>query len=210
VGDAGEGVHAVYKPRAGERPLWDFARGTLCCREAAAYEVSAYLEWDLVPATVMREDAPMGPGSLQLFVPHDPDVHYFTLVEDSRHHGALARIALFDLLTNNADRKASHVMLADDGALLGCDHGLTFHTEPKLRTVIWDLGGYVLEAAWREDLGRLAAALGDGSSALRQRLSGLLEAGEIQALGQRASLLRGLRVLPEIDPERRPYPWPPL
>lgn len=210
VGAAADGLHAVYKPRRGERPLWDFPTGTLCCREAAAYEVSTFLGWDLVPPTVMREDAPMGPGSLQQFVPHDPDRHYFALVEDDALHPELARMAVFDLLTNNADRKASHVLLADDGHLLGCDHGLTFHAEPKLRTVIWDLGGYPLEAGWRDDLGRLAAALASGEEGVGTRLLGLLSEHEVEALADRASVLRSMRTVPDIPPERRPYPWPPL
>lgn len=210
VGAPEEGVHAVYKPRAGERPLWDFPQGTLCCREAAAFEVDAFLGWELVPPTVLREDAPMGAGSLQLFVPHDPERHYFVLVEDQANHPALARMALFDFLTNNADRKGSHVLLSDDGRLVGCDHGLTFHVEPKLRTVIWDLGGFPVAPADREALARLATALRDDTTKVRARLEGLLGPEEVGALTDRASLLRDMRALPTIDPERRPYPWPPL
>lgn len=210
VGAAREGLHAVYKPRAGERPLWDFPPGTLCAREAAAFEVSAFLGWDLVPPTVLREDAPMGPGSLQQFVPHDPERHYFVLVEDPAWHGDLARMALFDLLTNNADRKASHVMLGDDGRLLGCDHGLTFNVDPKLRTVIWDFGGRPVEAAARADLARLADGLNDPGAGVRERLEHLLHPVEIEALAQRSTVLRDLPALPQVPADRRPYPWPPL
>jgi uncharacterized repeat protein (TIGR03843 family) len=210
VGAAALGVHAVYKPRAGERPLWDFPGGTLCNREAAAFLVSDFLGWDVVPPTVLREDGPMGPGSLQQFIPHDESLHYFVLVDDPDTHASLARMALFDLLVNNTDRKASHVMLSEDGRILGCDHGLTFHAQSKVRTVIWDLGGREIEPAQRKDLGRLADELGELASPLRAALDGLLSPSEVAVLGQRATILRGLRALPEIDPDRRPYPWPPL
>jgi uncharacterized repeat protein (TIGR03843 family) len=213
VGERDASLHAVYKPRAGERPLWDFPPGTLWQREAAAFEVSAFLGWGLVPPTVAREDAPMGPGSVQQFIPHDPERHYFVLLEERSCHPSLARMALFDLLVNNADRKASHVLAADEPggeAIVGCDHGLTFHTEPKLRTVIWELGGTPLEQGWRADLARLAAELGRDDAPLRGRLGALLRPAEVDALAHRAGILRGLRALPSIDPEDRPYPWPPL
>lgn len=210
VGARALGVHAVYKPRAGERPLWDFPAGSLSSREVAAFEVSDFLGWDVVPPTVLREDAPMGPGSVQLFVPHDTELHHFVLVEDPDNHPALARMALFDLLANNADRKASHVMLAEDGCIRGCDHGLTFHAQPKLRTVIWELGGRLIDPALRADVARLARELEDASSPLSERLHALLAPAEIEALAQRAAILQGLRALPDVEADRRPYPWPPL
>jgi hypothetical protein len=210
IGAKALGVHAVYKPRAGERPLWDFPSGTLANREAAAFAVSEFLGWDLVPPTVLREDGPMGPGSVQLFVPHDHELHYFVLVDDVDTHPTLARMALYDLLVNNADRKASHVLLADDGRIRGCDHGLTFHLEPKLRTVIWELGGRPIPEEQRADLARLAAALDDEAAPLTRGLRQLLSRAEVDALAQRAGILRGLRKLPDIEPDRRPYPWPPL
>ncbi len=210
VGAAALGVHAVYKPRRGERPLWDFPSGTLCNREAAAYVVSDFLGWGVVPPTVLRDDGPMGPGSLQLFVAHDPELHYFVLVEDREHHAPLARMALFDLLVNNADRKASHVMLGEDGVLRGCDHGLTFHTEPKLRTVIWELGGRTIPQEQRADVGRLAAAVEDRTHPVTAQLLALLDPAEVEALRERAEILRSLRRLPDVDPHERPYPWPPL
>lgn len=209
VGDPALGVHAVYKPRAGERPLWDFPPGTLCLREVAAYVVSEALGWQLVPPTVFRDDAPMGAGSVQLFVPHDPEEHYFALVGDESTHDALVRIAVFDLLTNNADRKASHVMRTEDGWIYGCDHGLTFHPEPKLRTVVWDLQGADIPADVRRDLARFAAELAAGDGATHA-LSELLDAGELAALARRARMLADLPALPAIDADRRPYPWPPL
>jgi hypothetical protein len=210
VGARALGVHAVYKPRAGERPLWDFPAGTLCNREAAAFAVSEFLGWDLVPPTVLREDGPMGPGSVQMFVAHDPELHYFVLVEDPDTHPALARMALFDLLINNADRKASHVMLAGDGAIRGCDHGVTFHPEPKLRTVIWDLGPRRVATEQHDDLARLATALADAAHPVTAQLHELLAPAEVMLLAERAAILRSLRALPDIAPERRPYPWPAL
>lgn len=205
----GDGAHAIYKPRAGERPLWDFRTGTLCQRETAAFTVSAFLGWEVVPPTVLR-DGPMGVGSVQLFVPHDPAQHYFVLVEDVRHHAELARMALFDLLVNNADRKGSHVLRAADGHLWGVDHGLTFHAQLKLRTVIWELGGTPLEPDWRDDLARLRAALEQPDDPLSRHLAELLSPGEVSALALRATALAEARALPVVDEHRRPYPWPPL
>lgn len=207
--DDGDCAHAIYKPRAGERPLWDFPTGTLCQREVAAFVVSEFLGWEVVPPTVLR-DGPMGAGSVQLFVPHDPAQHYFVLVQDARHQAALARMALFDLLVNNADRKGGHVLLAEDGHLWGVDHGLTFHVQTKLRTVIWELAHVELDAAWRTALRRLAAALDDPEHALYAQLVALLASPEIEALRLRARALADLPALPEVDERRRPYPWPPL
>lgn len=210
VGEPALGVHAVYKPQRGERPLWDFPTGTLYQREAAAFAVSAWLGWDLVPPTVVRE-GPFGVGSVQLFVPHDPQLHYFVVVDDDRYARPLAQLAYFDLLVNNADRKGSHIILADDSAaLLGIDHGLTFNAHPKLRTVVWDLGAARLDAAWRADMGRLADALGDKRAAITGELRALLSADELLALQRRAQTLRDLDCLPEVPDDRRPYPWPPL
>lgn len=206
-GDAGE-VAAIYKPRSGERPLWDFPDGTLCQREVAAAVVSDLLGWGVVPPTVLR-NGPLGEGSVQLFVPHDPRRHYFVLVDDEHHHPALARLAVFDLLTNNADRKASHVLLGRDGRVVGCDHGLCFHPEPKLRTVIWELGGHPIPAAWREDLRRLATLLTDDDDEAAP-LRALLAAHEVAALVERAATLASLPALPDVDEDLRPYPWPPL
>jgi uncharacterized repeat protein (TIGR03843 family) len=208
VGATGDGFAAVYKPREGERPLWDFPAGTLCCREVAAYEVSAALGWGLVPPTVLR-DGPMGTGSVQAFVPHDPARHYFVLVDDPGNHRELTRMATFDLLVNNADRKASHVLDAQGGTVLGIDHGLTFHPEPKLRTVIWDLGAAAIEPAWRRDLQRLADEL-DGDGPLGRRLGELLAPAEIAALSARARALAHRSELIVLPENRRPYPWPPL
>ncbi len=205
--DAGERF-AVYKPRRGERPLWDFPPGTLYRREVAAFEVSAFLGWDLVPPTVLRE-GPLGVGSVQQFVVHDPREHYFSLIEDERLHRRLAQLATFDLLINNADRKGGHVLRVDADRLVGIDHGLTFHIESKLRTVIWELGGTAIAPVWREDLRRLADELAGDGDALAI-LDELLDGDEIAMLGRRARLLAVSDTLPDVEPDRRPYPWPPL
>jgi hypothetical protein len=208
VGERTQGIHAVYKPREGERPLWDFPSGTLCQREAAAFVVSEHLGWDIVPPTVLR-DGPMGPGSVQLFIPHDPEQHYFHLVQDPALHAVLAQLAVFDLLVNNADRKGSHVLRGDEGEVFGIDHGLTFHREPKLRTVIWELGGAPIEPAWRDALRRLAGDL-DTDEDVRRQLEALLSIQEVEMLCARAAALAGEEALPDVDERRRPYPWPPL
>ncbi len=210
VGGSDSGVAAVYKPRAGEQPLWDFPGGTLCRREVAAYVVSQALGWNLVPPTVLR-DGPMGVGSAQLFVPHDPRQHYFVLVEEERYHPELALMVLLDLLINNTDRKGSHVLLGDeDGRLHGIDHGVTFHPQAKLRTVIWDLGGRRVEPAVREDLRRVAEALSTTNGELTAQLCDLLSSREVAVTAARAEALTRIKALPTAPMDRRPYPWPPL
>ena len=204
-----ENVLGVYKPAEGERPLWDFPFGTLHRREVAAYEVSKHLGWDVVPPTVLR-DGPLGPGSVQLFIQHDPRRHYFVLVEEERHHRALARMAAFDLVVNNADRKGGHVLAAPDEHLWGCDHGLTFHPEPKLRTVIWDFGGMRLPVEWMEDLRRLVVDLEASDSSVGATLSELLSPQEAGILRLRTAALLRARCLPDLDEDDRPYPWPPI
>jgi uncharacterized repeat protein (TIGR03843 family) len=207
--DDADEVLAVYKPQTGERPLWDFPFGTLHLREVAAFEISDHLGWQVVPPTILRE-GPFGPGSVQLFIDHDPRRHYFVLVEEAEHDEALARMAAFDLVVNNADRKGGHVLLAPDGHIWGCDHGLTFHEQTKLRTVIWEFGGLALPPAWIEDLRRLAADLRDTGSALIGRLRDLLTPSEIALLARRATALADAGALPDLDPDERPYPWPPI
>ena len=133
---------AVYKPRRGEVPLWDFAPGTLCMREVAAYVLSHALGWPLIPPTVLR-DGSYGPGVVQLYIEADVDAHYFTFREERR--ADLVPVALFDIVTNNADRKGGHLLLDRDSRIWAIDHALTFHAEPKLRTVIWDFAGSAKE-----------------------------------------------------------------
>jgi hypothetical protein len=208
--DDHEGRFAVYKPRRGERPLRDFPAGTLHRREVAAFVVSDFLGWGLVPPTVLR-DGPYGVGSVQQFVLHDPRQHYFTLVEDPGCHGRLAQLAVFDLLVNNADRKGGHVLCPTDSSeLVGIDHGLTFHAQPKLRTVIWELGGTPIDARWRADLRRLHEALDGTDDERLVTLDDMLDADERTVLTRRARLLADTAALPEVAEHRRPYPWPPV
>ena len=207
--DDGEPLLGIYKPRAGERPLWDFPMGSLHLREVAAYEVSRSLGWDVVPPTVLRE-GPHGQGSVQLFIDHDPRRHYFALLEDDAYDEALMRMAAFDMVVNNADRKGGHVLLAPDDHIWGCDQGLTFHVEAKLRTVIWEFGGERLPPEWCDDLRRLATDVRDPDSDLRRRLSDLLMPPEIEVLALRADAVARAGALPDLAEEDRPYPWPPI
>jgi uncharacterized repeat protein (TIGR03843 family) len=191
---------AVYKPGRAERPLWDFPGG-LYRREVAAYELSEALGWDLVPETIVRVDGPLGPGSLQRFVDADFEQHYFTLLEDPGHHAVLKRMAVFDVVANNADRKGGHCLLDADGHLWGIDHGLCFHSDPKLRTVIWDFGGEPLS----DEDGAALAHLAGGD--LPAALGALLHADEVAALERRLGRLLRTGELPEPRSDH-PYPWP--
>ena len=196
-------MHAVYKPRRGERPLWDFPDGTLGRREVAAWMVSD-ASWGIVPPTVLRDDAPLGSGSLQLFIPHDPDRHYFVVMDDRLED--LASFAAFDAVVNNADRKAGHVIEDESGRLWAVDHGLTFHVEPKLRTVIWAFAEERLTPALRRTLEDLGAALADHSG-LGGRLAALLSRDEAAATLERVeALLIDDRFPAPQGP--RPLPWP--
>lgn len=199
--DDGTDRPAVYKPVRGERPLWDFP-GHLAAREVAAYELSAALGWGVVPETVMREDGPFGPGSLQRFVDADFEQHYFTLLEDPAHHDGLRTIGVFDLLANNADRKGGHCLLTPDGHIWGIDNGLCFHAHPKLRTVIWDFAGEAIPAPLLADVARVAD---DGSLG---RVDQWLDPEERLALRRRAAAVMALGTFPDPDRSARAYPWP--
>ena len=194
-------LRAVYKPRRGERPLWDFPNG-LYRREVAAWRLSELLGWGIVPETVERgDDAPLGEGSLQRFVDADFEQHYFTLYEDGSHHDALRALCAFDLIGNNTDRKSGHVLLGLDGRVRGIDHGLMFHHEFKLRTVIWEFGGEPIP----EPLLEAAEALAEHE--LPERLAALLDPFERDALRTRARALVRAGHFP-IDETGRRYPWP--
>jgi uncharacterized repeat protein (TIGR03843 family) len=196
---------AVYKPARGERPLWDFPSGTLYRREVAAYLVSEQRGWRLIPPTLGR-DGPLGVGSLQLYVDADAQVTAFELLADG--NPALPRVAAFDVVTNNADRKAGHCLLTrsgDDRHVWAIDHGLCFHVEPKLRTVLWDLAGHRLAPAEVADLEALAAEAAGGG--LGERLGGLLADDEVAALAERARALAATGRLPA-PRGGRAYPWP--
>jgi uncharacterized repeat protein (TIGR03843 family) len=194
---------AVYKPVRGERPLWDFPTGTLYRREVAAYLVSERLGWRLVPPTLAR-DGPLGVGSVQLYVDADPEVTAFELLADG--HPSLPRIAAFDVVTNNADRKAGHCLAGQDGRVWAIDHGLCFHVQAKLRTVLWDLAGAPLEAPVLADLEALAAETAAGTG-LAAALGELLDGDEVAAMGRRARALVRAGRLPAPRGDRA-YPWP--
>lgn len=202
-----DGVRAncVYKPVAGERPLWDFPDGTLAGREVAAYEVSRAAGWDVVPPTVYRE-GPFGPGMAQLWVDADPDVDLMELARGRRNPG-LRRMAVFDAVINNADRKIGHLLPLPGGHLYGCDHGVCFSTEYKLRTVLWQWRGEPIPDDSMEALRRLSRGLDGGklTRTLRPRIS----KEEIRATAARVAMLLEHRIHP-FPPEDWPaVPWPP-
>jgi uncharacterized repeat protein (TIGR03843 family) len=194
----GEASDAIYKPGRGERPLWDFPGG-LYRREIAAYLLSEALGWGIVPETVLRPDGPLGEGSLQRFVDADFSEHYFTILEHEELHPQLRRMALFDLLANNADRKGGHCLLTEEGRVWGIDHGVCFHDEPKLRTVIWDFAGEPIDAADAADVARLLTD--------PPLLDDLLHPREVAALQRRIELVTRLARFPDPGSDR-PYPWP--
>ncbi|MGW1225778.1 SCO1664 family protein [Streptomyces sp. NPDC001478] len=232
----GEEAHCVYKPVAGEQPLWDFPDGTLAQREVAAYEISEATGWGLVPPTVLRE-GPYGEGMCQLWIEPAPQEDdgpgLLALVEDEEpgpgwkavvraevgegrtallvhaDDDRLRRLAVLDAVINNGDRKGGHLLPAPDGRLYGIDHGVTFHTEDKLRTLLWGWAGDPLTAEAVEVLDRLAARLEPGEPLLT-RLAELLTPAETEALRARVAALRasGLHRVP--SGEWPSIPWPPL
>jgi uncharacterized repeat protein (TIGR03843 family) len=203
VTDAGEEMFVIYKPQRGERPLWDFPRGTLCHREVAAWEISDVLGWGIVPDTVLR-DGPAGIGMVQRFVDHDPEEHYFTLREE--HEDEFRRMAAFDIVINNTDRKGGHCLRDRHGRVFGIDHGVSFHAQWKVRTVIWDFGGEPLLPDVRRDLECFYDELQRGR--LQSRLRPLLDRFELDAMEARARHLLQTNVLPEADDSYHCYPWP--
>ncbi len=194
-------IQAIYKPARGEQPLWDFPHGSLADREVAAYLVSQTLGWELVPPTVLREDAPAGPGSLQLYVDVDPNRHYFTFSQEEK--GRLRPTALFDIIINNADRKSGHVLFDEADHIWLIDHGLCFHDEEKLRTVIWDFTG---ESIPDELLDRVHL-LRDQLESDNHGLSHFLTQTELNSLRERIDRILRSPVFPSPG-SGRPYPWP--
>lgn len=201
----GSKVLAVYKPRQGERPLWDFPDGTLCNREVASYLMSEALGWCIVPPTSLREGT-RGIGSLQLFIDHDPEEHYFTF-NKVRAGKQLERMAVFDAIINNADRKGGHCLMDADEHIWGIDQGLTFNASYKLRTVIWDYAGKALPQAILDDLKKLHQRLDDDSDEYIRKLSELLSKREMKKLKVRVERLVNNPIfpLPGSGPNR---PWP--
>lgn len=192
---------AVYKPLRGEQPLWDFPENTLAGREVAAYLVSEHLGFHIVPFTTLREDGPHGPGSLQQYIEYDPEYHYFNFSEEDKE--LLKPVVLFDLLCNNADRKGSHVFFENEThRLFAIDHGICFHEDDKLRTVLWDFAGQRIP----EDLlARLSL-----SRDLLAKLEPYLSRRELSALCARAESILKRGVFPRQPRDRRALPWPPL
>lgn len=232
VSHEGEEAHCVYKPIAGERPLWDFPDGTLAQREVAAYEVSQATGWGLVPPTVLR-DGPYGQGMVQLWIEADPEAALLALVEDEEpgegwkavgfadvgegrtallvhaDDPRLRRLAVLDAVINNGDRKGGHLLPTTDGTLYAIDHGVTFNVDDKLRTLLWGWAGEPLPTEAVAALTTLATALADGGT-LATRLAELLTAAEVAALsGRVAALLRsGTHPVPSGDWPA--IPWPPV
>ena len=196
---------AVYKPQGGERPLWDFEYGSLGMREVAAYLVCESLGWSLIPPTVLRR-GPHGLGSVQFFVDAQQDAHFFTLEDDPAYARDLQRLAAFDVIANNTDRKSGHCLLDKQGRLWAIDNALTFHQEPKLRTVIWNYAGEPLPAGILADLCSLDELLA-GESQLGAALIQLLSQGEVAALRHRLRHLIETGRFPEPGPGRV-VPWP--
>lgn len=200
----GTALRAVYKPRRGEAPLWDFPEGTLYRRERAAYLVSQALEWHLIPPTIIRE-GPHGIGMVQWFITaRAPDYDKFF----DKHIDDFKRVAVFDWLVNNADRKGGHCLEDAEGRLWFIDHGLTFNTEPKLRTIIWDFSGQPVPAELAADLEELLPEL-EKDGALNEALNELLDPDEIEALRERLDFILKRPVYPDSFGARRRTPWPP-
>jgi hypothetical protein len=197
---------AIYKPQKGERPLWDFPDGTLCYREVAAFLTSQALNWQLVPPTILR-DGLRGLGSVQFYIDHDPELNYFSF--DERMRPQLQRLSAFDYLVNNADRKGGHCLLDSEDHLWAIDHGITFHSAPKLRTVVWDFAGQPVPDPLMGDIDRLCTMLEDESGDFRQQLERLLSSHEINTFRARIRQLMKTRryPLPGAGPN---YPWPPV
>ena len=196
---------AIYKPRDGEAPLWDFPSGTLYKREYAAYLLSEVLGWNFIPFTIVRE-GPYGIGSVQLYMEHDPRQNYYTLTQDESIHGDHAKelqaIACFDLVANSTDRKANHLIVSADGKLWSIDHGLTFHADTKIRTVIWDFSGEPIPEHLLAALAKLAAQL-EHPQGQAQELLAQLRPEEAVALKERIQWVLGEGTYPGLPGRRR-------
>lgn len=197
------GLRAVYKPARGESPLWDFEAGTLYQREVAAYELSKVLGWPRVPPTVVREQAPHGVGAVQLFI--EADGRHF-LTEQRARRDTWLRVALFDVITNNADRKSGHCLFDSNDNIWVVDHGLTFHVDHKLRTVIWAFAG---EPLGQELCGDVERALGEVEKGdLGKKLDGLLRPDEVRMLKRRLRRLLDPRWHFPTPTSAWSVPWP--
>jgi hypothetical protein len=198
---------AIYKPSRGERPLWDFATGTLANREVASYQVSAALGWPRIPPSVLR-DGPEGEGVVQLYIEIVDEQHFFTLRD--RHRAEMQKIAVFDAVVNNTDRKGGHILLGRDGCIWCIDHGVTFHEYPKLRTVIWDFTEQPIPPEIIKDVCGLQSRLRNADDELTTSLCSLLSRREIRALRDRVDELVQNKVYPSPPDDWPPVPWPPI
>lgn len=209
VTEGGRAAACVYKPVAGERPLWDFPDGTLAGREVAAHAVSQALGWNIVPPTVYREDAPHGPGMVQLWITADPTVDLAALARDSTNI-QLRLMAVFDAVINNSDRKIGHLLPTLDGHLYGCDHGVSFSVEYKLRTVLWQWAGQPLPGQAVERLEALRVMLQDPDSEVSRVLARHLTPQEQYATLRRVNVLCEHRIHPYPPEDWPALPWPPV
>jgi hypothetical protein len=201
-GEHGDSRLAIYKPREGEAPLYDFPEGTLYLRELAAYLLSEWAGWDLVPPTIVRE-GPHGPGSVQLYV--QPDAEQANREEFwGARRPEVERLVLFDHIANNADRKLTHCLRDLDGKVWGIDHGLTFNREPKLRTALWQFVGEPISPGIFAELGTLHGR----TEELRELLAGVIASDETEALVRRIERLHECGRYPMLNPRRNvPYGW---
>jgi len=203
LGRTGAGERVVYKPSAGETPLWDFESETLAIREVLTYETSHALGFDIVPETVLG-DGVYGPGSIQRFVEVDETFNPLTMVR--RSDESLWPVALLDLICNNADRKLGHILRKTDAALVAIDHGLTFHSQDKLRTVLWVFAGETIPTDIQD---RLRTFAGDPLDILTARIRSALSRGEAKALRRRVEWLLADPRHPQPPDDRPAIPWPP-
>jgi hypothetical protein len=205
---AGVEAACVYKPVRGERPLWDFPDGTLAGREVSAYLVSELSGWNVVPPTLLR-DGPFGPGMVQLWIDGDPTVDLTRLIRTD--DPALRRMAVFDVVVNNADRKGGHLIPMPDGHVYGVDHGICFHAQPKLRTVLWGWAGDPIPEPLLDTLARLRGTLDPGcEGGLGEALAELLTTREVAMTRRRIERLLRARTHPEPSGDWPPVPWPPF
>jgi hypothetical protein len=198
---------AIYKPRRGERPLWDFPDGMLCKRELASFLTSELLGWQIVPPTVLRQ-GPHGIGSMQFFIEHDPELNYFEFDEPKMEQ--MRHMCAFDILVNNADRKGGHCLVDGQGHVWGIDHGITFNSSPKLRTVVWEFAGEPINDSLLADIERLCEQVDNQKTTYRQELNKLITEREIHAFQLRIQHFLISRKYPQPGPGGPIYPWPPV
>lgn len=199
----GHTKRVIYKPIAGERPLWDFPDGNLASREYAAYLISDFGEFNLVPRTLLR-DGPFGIGSVQEWIEIDEEIDVIEIAQSKDR--AIRSMALFDVIVNNTDRKFGHILIDRNSKIYGCDHGVTFHVDFKLRTVIWQFAGLSLNSEEKDQLKKVLDGIFQGELDLRE----LLTSEEIEALASRIENLLTSESFPLPSEEWPAVPWPPV